>query len=220
MIHLVFVCFGVTKFNCNNDFFEECSTHMNQDQSDKASAVDDKLARALALAIAKRPRANLQQIAASAGISRATLFRLSPTRDGLVEMLLARATEHLQRALAEAELDRPPFLDALRRLTENVMTAREFYLFWSTTQWTTMLDALETTNGAAPPLFGAALEQFFLKGQQAGVFRIDMPAKWLATSYDYLLYAAVDSAQRGEVATVGLASMVERTLLGGVGSQT
>lgn len=190
---------------------------MHQESGDKAAPMDDKLARALALTIAKRPRANLQQIAASAGISRATLYRLSPTRDGLVDMLSVRADEHLRNALRKAELDRPPFREALVRLTENVVGAREFFLFWSSTLWSSMMDSGEgMDDGSAPSLYGQAMEDFFLRGQKAGVFRIDMPAKWLATSYDYLLYAAVDSSQRGEVATVGLASLVERTLLGGI----
>lgn len=191
---------------------------MNQPAGAKLVApIDDKVTGALALAIAKRPRANLQQIARAAGISKATLYRLSPTREGLVELLLERAREHLQNALAQADLSRPPFRDALRRLTENVMTAREFYLFWSSTQWMSMLDS-EPGKGddAVPSFYGESLEEFFLKGQQAGVFRIDMSAKWLTTAYDYLLYAAMDSAQRGEIATVGIAAMVERTFLQGV----
>ncbi|WP_413974923.1 TetR/AcrR family transcriptional regulator [Stenotrophomonas acidaminiphila] len=187
---------------------------MTHDAGEKHPAtIDDKLARALALAIAKMPRANLQQIASSAGISRATLYRISPTREGLVDMLTARANDHLQQALADAALDRPPAREALGRLTENVMKAREFYLFWSAMLWNSML---EVGDSSTPSLYGQTLEQFFLNGQQTGIFRIDMPAKWLATSYDYLLYAAIDSAQRGEIATVGLASMVERTLFGGI----
>ena len=40
--------------------------------------LDDKLARALALSIAQQPRASLQQLARAAGISKATLYRISP----------------------------------------------------------------------------------------------------------------------------------------------
>lgn len=37
-----------------------------------------------------------------------------------------------------------------------------------------------------------------------------MPARWLAKSHDFLLYAAIESAQRGEIATLGMASMVNK----------
>lgn len=62
-----------------------------------SNALDDKLAGALALAISQRPRANLQQIAGSAGISKATLNRIAPTRKAVIAMLMERATTHLQR---------------------------------------------------------------------------------------------------------------------------
>lgn len=66
-----------------------------------------------------------------------------------------------------------------------------------------------------PSFYGEALKEFFLEGQKAGVFRIDMPAKWFVRAYDFLLYAAVESAQRGEIATVGMAALVIKTFLDG-----
>lgn len=180
--------------------------------------LDDKLAGALALAIAQQPRANLQQIARRAGISKATLYRIAPTREGVIDLLMERAASHLQEALIKADLANLPFADALRRLTTNVIRGGAFYLFWNAAQWVRMLDKKENDEETAlPSFYGEALEEFFLRGQKSGVFRVDMPAKWLVKSYDYLLYAAVESAQSGEIATVGMAVMVEKTFLSGVG---
>lgn len=182
-----------------------------------SSSLDDKLASALALAIAQRPRANLQQIARSAGISKATLYRMAPTREAIVAMLLERATIHLQDALAKADLTIPPFADALSRLTANVVQGRAFYLFWNAAQWVQLMDDKDPLGEqmSLPSFYGEALEEFFLSGQKAGVFRIDLPARWLVKAYDFLLYAAVESAQRGEIATVGMATLVEKTFLWG-----
>lgn len=185
-----------------------------------SSNLDDKLAGALALAIARQPRANLQQIAKRAGISKATLYRIAPTREGVVDLLMERATRHLESALEKADLAEPPFALALSRLTANVIRGGDFYLFWNASQWMRMLDDTEWAEGELPSFYGVALEEFFLRGQKAGAFRIDMPAKWLVKSYDYLLYAAVESALRGEIATVGMAAMVDKTFLSGVSEST
>lgn len=181
-----------------------------------SNTLDDKLAGALALAIARQPRANLQQIAKRAGISKATLYRISPTREGIIDLLMERSTKHLQHALEQADLAEPPYALALSRLTANVIRGGDFYLFWNASQWLRMLDDAGWGETEIPSFYGVALEQFFLRGQKAGAFRIDMPAKWLVKSYDYLLYAAVESALRGEIASVGMAALVDKTFLSGV----
>ncbi|MFT4171855.1 MAG: TetR/AcrR family transcriptional regulator [Rhodocyclaceae bacterium] len=179
--------------------------------------MDEKLARALALAMFQHPRANLQQLAQAAGTSKATLYRISPTRDGIIDLMMERAVRHIQDALDEARLHEPPFAEALQRLTDNVMRGQEFYMFWSCALWIDLKEDARATEpqGYVSSFFSDALEAFFLRGQRAGVFRIDMPARWLAKSYDFLLFAAIESAQRGEVATVGRAALVQKLFLDG-----
>lgn len=181
-----------------------------------SEGLDDKLARALALSVAQQPRANLQQLARSAGISKATLYRISPTREGVIDLLMERASQHLQDALVRADLDAPPHAAALQRLTEAVVQGREYYLFWNHAHWTRLIDARNEDAGVQiPSFFGDALGTFFLNGQKAGVFRVDVPAMWLVRAYDSLLYAAMDAAQRGEIAPLGMASMVQKLFLEG-----
>jgi len=43
------------------------------------------------------------------------------------------------------------------------------------------------------------MEAFFLRGQRETVFRDDMPALWLAKSYNFLLYGVLDTEQREEL---------------------
>lgn len=47
------------------------------------------------------------------------------------------------------------------------------------------------------------------------MFRIDVPSLWLVRAYDFLLYAAIDAAQRGEIAPLGMTSMVQKLFLEG-----
>lgn len=188
--------------------------------SKSTTTLDDKLGAALALAVAQRPRANLQQIARLAGISKATLYRIAPTREQVVEMLVERSSRHMQDALREADLGNPPFAAALERLTANVMRGREFYLFWNASLWMDLNDdGNDEAQGYHASFYSDALQAFFLSGQKAGVFRIDMPARWLAKAYDFLLYAAIESAQSGEIATVGMPAMVDAMFLRGASGQ-
>ncbi|NYS12522.1 TetR/AcrR family transcriptional regulator [Achromobacter xylosoxidans] len=181
-----------------------------------SDGLDDKLARALALSVAQQPRANLQQLARSAGISKATLYRIAPTRDAVIDLLLERATQYLQDALVRAELETPPYAAALQRLTEAVVQGREFYMFWNHAQWVRVIDSRTVDLSVPiPSFYGQALEHFFLNGQKAGVFRIDVPSLWLVRAYDFLLYAAIDAAQRGEIAPLGMTSMVQKLFLEG-----
>ncbi|MGC3964125.1 MAG: TetR/AcrR family transcriptional regulator [Rhodocyclaceae bacterium] len=179
--------------------------------------MDDKLARALALAMFHHPRANLQQLAQAAGTSKATLYRISPTRDGIIDLLLERSVRHMREALDEARLTEPPFIEALQRLTENVMQGQEFYMFWSCSLWLDLKDGTKNfeQHGSQTTFLSDALEAFFLRGQKAGVFRIDMPARWLTKSYDFLLFAAIESAQRGEIAMLGMSALVQKMFLEG-----
>ncbi len=52
------------------------------------TAADEKLLKALAIAIVDHPRATFKEIAQAAGVSKATLNRFCGTRDNLIEMLL------------------------------------------------------------------------------------------------------------------------------------
>lgn len=192
-----------------------------QRPQDMTIELDDKLAGALALAVSQHPRANLQQLARAAGTSKSTLYRICTTREGVIELLMERTERHMRHALDKADLMQPPFADALRRLTEHLMTGREFYLFWNAALWVNLGDTKDhDMKGYVSSFFSDALEDFFLRGQKAGVFRIDMPARWLAKSYDFLLYAAIESAQRGELATLGMPAIVDKMSLHGASADT
>lgn len=126
-------------------------------------------------------------------------------------MLHARAEKHIQDALVEADLESAPCSDGLKRLINHILTGKELYLFWSLTLWMDLGTGKNfSMKGYSPSFFTKALEAFFLKGQQAGDFRVDVPATWLAKSLDYLIYAAAESAQRGEIASLSAPALVEK----------
>jgi TetR/AcrR family transcriptional repressor of mexCD-oprJ operon len=130
--------------------------------------LDEKLAGALALALSRYPRANLQQLARVAGTSKGTLYRICSTREGLIELLVARGERHMRASLEQADLTQPLFAQALQRLTEHLISGAALYMFWSTARWVNIGDIKESEpQGYTPSFFNQALEEFFLRGQKA-----------------------------------------------------
>lgn len=173
--------------------------------------IDNELADKLALSLTQKPRANLQQLAAMVGISKATLYRIVPTREQLIEALQQQAEQHIREALSTADLSARPYQETLRRLINHILLKKELYIFWTLSLWMDLGDDKPSDlHGYNVTFLTEALEDFFLKGQQAGIFRVDMPAAWLAKSLDYMLYAAAESSQRGEIALLKASELVEK----------
>lgn len=63
------------------------------------------------------------------------------------------------------------------------------------------------------------MDTFFLRGQQLGVFRIDMPAPVLTEIWGSLISGLIDAERRGRVAKAGLHDLLEKTLLQGVAAK-
>ncbi|MBS0849413.1 TetR/AcrR family transcriptional regulator [Citrobacter sp. JGM124] len=178
--------------------------------------IESELANKLALSLSQKPRANLQQLATMVGISKATLYRIVPTREQLVATLQQQAEQHITDSLLMADLSVPPYLDALSRFIKHILLKKELYIFWTISLgMNSDYGHVSTAHHSATMFLVSPLEAFFLKGQQAGIFRIDMPAVWLAKTLDYLVYAAADSSLRGEIASLKSVELVEKMFIAG-----
>jgi len=158
------------------------------------------LLRSLCLTLARHPRLTLQQLASHVGISKATLYRLASTREALLEHLSQHAMQVGVRIFEDAQLETKPVALALHDLTQMLLKHREFYAFALTHHWVSALDHGETPEHQRQcAYYEERMEAFFLRGQREAVFRTDMPALWLAKSYNFLLYGLLDTEQRGEL---------------------
>lgn len=93
---------------------------MSASVSDGRRAIGERNERAIldaaARVLADRPEAGVAQVAAEAGVGRATVYRHFPTREDLLGALRARAEEEFRAAVRAAEREAADAETALRRL--------------------------------------------------------------------------------------------------------
>ena len=177
---------------------------------------DEALLRSLALILTENAGATLQEIAKAAGVSRATLYRFAATREQLLEALNQHVLKVMSRIMDAAGLETLPPLEALNRLIANYIAEREFCAFMIT-QFDPYIK--RNTETAAPDecaIFEQRLDRFFQQGQAAGVFRMNIPSRWLTDVFFGFIYTLCESEYRGRIAPAEMQSLFEDMFLNGV----
>ncbi|SFQ28636.1 transcriptional regulator, TetR family [Pseudomonas sp. NFPP07] len=174
---------------------------------------DEHLLKTLTLAVVNRPRATMKELAQLVGVSKATLHRYCGTRENLGQRLEAYAEGTLERIIKSAGLQHAEPLDALRRLIREHLAHRELLAFLMAQYRPDFLD-FEHGDARWQPYL-EALDAFFLRGQQQGVFRIDITAAIFSELFITLIYGMVDAEQRGRAANANSAHTLEQMFLHG-----
>lgn len=178
-----------------------------------ASADEQRLLAALALAMVTHPRATLQELARAVGLSKATLYRFCRTREQLVERLLSYSMAQVTAAITASRLTEDNPLEALQRLTVNSLASRECSAFLMMYYWQDGATDLGAEAG-----WESQMDVFFLRGQQAGIFRIDVAAPALTELWVAIFTGMVDAERRGRVARAGLAALIVEAFMQGAAS--
>ncbi|BBN55084.1 HTH-type transcriptional regulator nfxB [Pseudomonas chlororaphis subsp. aurantiaca] len=176
---------------------------------------DERLIKALALAIVDHPRATLKELAESAGVSKATLHRFCGTRDNLVQILESHGDTVLNRIIAATNLQQDEPQEALRGLiNEHLAPAHREMLVFLLFQYRPDTFGI---NGEATGLqpYIDALDAFFLRGQQAGAFRIDITAAVFSELFLTMVFGMIDAERRGRAASANSANVLEQMFLHG-----
>jgi TetR/AcrR family transcriptional regulator, mexCD-oprJ operon repressor len=153
----------------------------------------------------------MDEIARAAGISRATLHRLFPGRDALVREVAGLAMRRMAAALDAAAIEDGDPVEAVRRLadaivpraTEAAFLTGESRLFDDSELW------------AAWEQIDARVAALFLRGQQSGAFRVELPAAWLSEAFLDLLAGVGWAVQEGRLAPRAGTSALTELFLGG-----
>ncbi|RGD57975.1 TetR/AcrR family transcriptional regulator [Kitasatospora xanthocidica] len=161
--------------------------------------------------LSRRPTAHLDEIARAAGISRATLHRLFPGRDALIREVGLLGLRRFAAALDTAEVEEGDAEAALRRLVDASVPDAMLCAFLAGEN---QLYENDDINDLWEVQI-ARLHALFLRGQQQGVFRIELSAAWLSEAFFDLVAGVGWSIQDGRLAPRDAAFSLAELFLGG-----
>ena len=157
------------------------------------------------------PRASTREVAAATGISRATLHRLFPSRDALIEGLRLLALHRISAAYAAARLDEGTAPQALERLIEALVPiVHQFAYLVGETQL-----QQNDVMMAGDRTLQAETERLLRRGQAEGSLRADLPAVWMAHTLAGLLLAAEEAVRMGDIAPRQVSRLILESFLSG-----
>ena len=177
------------------------------------NAERERMLRAIATVLTDQPRLPMEQLAQALGISRATLHRMFPNREAIVEAVLALALEASRQAIDDAAIEEGPADEALARLVASFMPNAVLYLF--------LRSAHQERCGQADA-WQAEFEPnrqrviaLFRRGQEEGSLRVDLTAQWMHDATGALLFEAAHSVREGRLAAADAVASVLAVLLDG-----
>ena len=152
---------------------------------------------AVARALTTDPTASMGELAAAAGVSRATLHRRFASRDELLARLATDAADAALAALAEVDAAPPrPGEVQLRDLVTALTRLGDDYAFLLAAP--PEVDALPGVRAAEDAIHGALLTAI-AAGRRAGTVRVDAPAPFQARLALATTLATWESVQAGDL---------------------
>jgi TetR/AcrR family transcriptional repressor of mexCD-oprJ operon len=168
---------------------------------------DDQVLEKLSAACAENPRATTAQLAQAAGMSRATFNRIFGSRERLMELLADRAARVLEGIERIARADTGDYAAAISTLAQAHFENEEFLYFACAEQG--------NLDGSYWQEYLDALDSFFVAGQEAGAFRVDLPAATLTELFVSAVCGLIDGQNRGRIAPSGMAGVASSFFLQG-----
>jgi TetR/AcrR family transcriptional regulator, mexCD-oprJ operon repressor len=135
---------------------------------------------------------NMADVAAAAGVSRATLYRYFPHRQALLEALSAQALTDAGARLADAALERVPVEEAVERILRALLAVGARY-------GVLVRDQVKADPGEADRLVGAPLRAVFARGVESGAFRQDIDSDVLLHLFGGAIQAALKLTEHGRL---------------------
>ena len=137
-----------------------------------AAAILDGAAHAFAL---QGDQANMNDVAAAAGVARATVYRYFPNREALLDELARSAVRDVEERLASARIDAVPPEEGIARAVRALLDAGDPFVL-----------LVRLHPRAEPERFERSvmrpLRELFERGQADGDVRSDIPSARLAES--------------------------------------
>lgn len=136
--------------------------------------------------------ASMGEIAAAAGVGRATLYRHYPTREALLDALAEQALEEVATRIADAGLDRASVPEALERLARAVVTVGDRYIIL-------LRERVKPAQDEAERRVGHPMRSVFERGIADGTLRTDLSADAQLQLFASLVTGALQAGLQREL---------------------
>jgi TetR/AcrR family transcriptional regulator, mexCD-oprJ operon repressor len=189
------------------------STTQRRRRADADRSVQAILEAALE-ALASDPDASMAEIARRAGVVRATIYAHFPAREALLDAVMEHAVAEVAQATKEAEPTRGEPEEALERVLRATWhQLSRFHVLLAIN--TSRLSAKELHRRHLPVMtqFAPLIE----RGQEAGVFRSDVPVSWHLAVIRALVHTASAELQSGRLTEAAVEQTVVTTVLAAMG---
>jgi TetR/AcrR family transcriptional repressor of mexCD-oprJ operon len=130
--------------------------------------------------------ASMSDVAAAAGVARATLYRYFPNRQALLDDLAALAVDDAGGRLAAARLEDVPTQEGVTRVVRALVGVGDAFVVLARERVQPDAERFEQS-------VGAPLRQLVERGQAGGDLRDDVPATWLTDALVSLVVSVLRS---------------------------
>lgn len=95
----------------------------------RTAVIDEHVISELVIALARNPRASLQELATTVRIGKTTLYRYAKTREELIDTLRERCVSAMLEAAQSALQDSLPVVEAFSKLVHNHLAHKDACAF-------------------------------------------------------------------------------------------
>lgn len=156
------------------------------------------------------PVAGMNEVAAQAGLGRATVYRHFPSREDLMAALKAHARQEAVAVVESCRLDEGSSLECIESIVRAVIELGDRYRFIS--GWR----AESAEQQEVGERISAALRATVERGQRRGEITRSVPSGWAALAIRSLMLTAIEQLSEGALSDREAERLVTRMVLQGL----
>jgi AcrR family transcriptional regulator len=169
----------------------------------------EALLDAAAVRLSEDSDASMADIAAEAGVGRATLYAHFPSRRDLIDATVARALAEGHAALDGVDLSGDPRGALCRLIASSWLLIAQIGSLMAAAQ--TELSSERLLELHEQP--AARVDELIRRGQDEGVFRTDLPASWLVALLHVTMHGTAGEIREGRIIHTDAAFVIGSSVL-------